>query len=191
MSNPVEEFIRLITIFTIVGTGIKIIPEYYTNNIHNFALVDYLLIYFFDTDWVLKSIIEIKSFTPKFIIAVDNKFYVSSSITAHLIHTSSNLTILHTYEYLELTYDTINNTIIAVWGDWIKIFDRNLNLLNTIQTSLYYIRAVAVFSSKIFVGSTIQLIQVFENGQSINVQKIPDCPVQSLTIDSYGYMISP
>jgi hypothetical protein len=65
-----------------------------------------------------------------------------------------------------------------------------LNLLNTIQTSLYYIRAVAVFSSKIFVGSTIQLIQVFENGQSINVQKIPDCPVQSLTIDSYGYMIS-
>jgi hypothetical protein len=190
LSNPVEQFIRNFTIFTILGTGI--IRK--GNNIYNFAVAEYL-IYFFDTNWVLKSIMEINSFTTNFIIAVDNQFYVSSGITAGLIHTSSNLTILHTYgdveKYNQLAYDPINNTIIAVSGgdNKIHIFDRNLNILNTIQTSLYYISAVAVFGSKIFVGSSIKLIQVFENGQSISVQKIPDCSVQSLKIDSYGYMI--
>ena len=133
-----------------------------------------------------------KNISVNYIIAVDNEFYISSSNTAGLIHSNSNVTILHTFgvvgKYTQLTYDTRNNTIIALDydGNKIQIFDRNLNILNTIQTSLYYINGVAVFGSKILVGSFIGFIQIIQNGKGLSNQK--SCLVQHMAIDSYGYM---
>ena len=151
-SHSSQKFIRPVTvkINNIVGTGV--IRK--GNNIYNFA-ANQNSVYSY-----IKSIVRVdKNITINYIIAADYEFYISSSNTAGLIHKTSNLTVLHSYgavgTYKQLTYDTINNTLIAISGadNKIHILNRNLNILNTIQKSLYYIKAIAIFGSKIFIGA--------------------------------------
>ena len=97
-SNPVQTSFDTVTFSDIYGyinfkaTGV-IKKE---NKKYNFAAASNC-IYLYDTNWIFKSIMDLKSIALNFITVADNQFYISSDDTAGLIHTSSNLTILHTY----------------------------------------------------------------------------------------------
>ena len=93
MMSNYDSFVSPLYFSRISATGMIRIR----NTIYNFAADYNRNIFLFDKDWNLKSLIDLGSITVISMIGVDNQFYISSDYNAGLIHTSSNLTILHTY----------------------------------------------------------------------------------------------
>ena len=166
------------------------------NTIYNFAADYNRNIFLFDKDWNLKSLIDLGSITVISMIGVDNQFYISSDYNAGLIHTSSNLTILHTYGvagyYSQIAHDSKNKTIIAgnSYLRTIEIFDTNLVLLRSIKTQAFMNFGIAVYDSKIFTSSYYNgYIEVFKNEKSISYQSTVCSHLYAISLDIYGYLI--